>query len=128
MTVPDKLPELPEDASAWIHPRRYGMGVSFIRQNDDDAPLFDADQMRAYAVAAIEATRPKWSADLPTGPGWYWSRHPDERTRCVNVIEDDGILYVGAMRVLSHSGWQWSGPIPQPAKQIGVICAKDDPC
>lgn len=80
MTAPDPmpLPELPEAAAG------YAQGCNQDLQEGD--LLFTADQMRAYARAALAATPPSpaqaagWRDIESAPPGWKWALVPTDLT------------------------------------------------
>lgn len=69
----------------------------------------------------------EWSTRRPTGPGWYWFRHPERVPQCVWVAwigrpEDATVRVFTVMRAesqdfaeFSHVG-EWAGPIELPAE------------
>ncbi len=62
-----------------------------------------------------------WIRALPTEPGWYWIRRPndvDEQPDIVRVRMYAGELAVGnsTFRNWREDAYEWAGPIPQPVE------------
>jgi hypothetical protein len=72
-----------------------------------------ADAIRA-AVEAVAASKPKWTEQAPTAPGWYWVRWAGAATdtEVVEVWEDLTTDLYGAASEMD--GAEWCGPLEEP--------------
>jgi hypothetical protein len=70
----------------------------------------------------------KWSKELPTKSGYYWSRYGDEGDGVIHLVITGSeeyphpyILEQGTIKPLyatETSRRQWAGPIPHPVEQV----------
>lgn len=69
-----------------------------------NAPTYIRDSLHYRALV--------WSTDIPTLPGWYWFRDPDQPDH-LDVFE----LKVG-QRCVDDGLFQYAGPVPTPYEAV----------
>lgn len=82
------------------------MGEHFAEEQIRD--LLDELKVLRTELAGMQLT---WTFEVPTVPGWYWSRHPHILELVMVWVGQDAID-----RNEFKPGTQWAGPIPEPAE------------
>ena len=94
-----------EDKNIWIAPTQHD------RQATADYMI---GQIIDEIQSAIDASRPKWSAEKPTKAGWYFLKYPSGRSTVGTVDEYMDFYAYGTCWSVAHMPGQWAGPLAEP--------------
>ena len=68
-----------------------------------------------------------WSKELPSKPGWYWTRGMENITQVVHRTIGGEFSLAGSAKVryqgyFDGGGREWAGPIPEPTNLTAMEC------
>ena len=86
------------------------------RASGKTARAFHERRVRDIRIAVDDLT-PRYTAEVPTEPGWYWWKTPDGTTGTCKFYRSKDRVYQSTGGPLGVKGSLWSGPILEPVEE-----------